>query len=87
MSMTDKDIKLTRHQKQAVKVFNPWNERETALRAALAPATVGALTREQAETLIWASVRAMRQGISIDASLPDILDDIFKPHDLKTVPD
>jgi hypothetical protein len=80
--------KLTRHQKQAIKVLNPWGEKEAALRAALTPAASGALTWQQAETLVWASVSAMRQGASIDYSLPKILDDIFgRPDTAATICD
>jgi len=54
------------------------NDREKELRAALEPATQGALTRIQAENLILASAAALRQGGGIGYhSIAAMLDELF----------
>lgn len=73
---------LTKHERNSIKVLNPWGEREARLRAALAPTASRALTKDEAEILVWAAVSAMRQGVSIDHLLPKILDDTFGTNSL-----
>lgn len=55
------------------------NLKEKALREALVPLAVAGVTADQANTLIWASVRGFQQGSSIDHTrrLWEILTETF----------
>lgn len=54
------------------------DERETLLRAALAPLAAAGVTGDQARTMFWISSRCSRQGSSIDHRLEDILAETFR---------
>lgn len=58
---------------KCIKVFNPWDEYEAAFRQAFMP-VMNALNRQEAETLVWAVYRAVK---NIDHKIPKILDDMF----------
>lgn len=56
---------------------NWWVTKEEEIRAALQPASERALTRAEAERLVYMSASCFRQGLSIDNAIPKILNDIF----------
>jgi hypothetical protein len=62
-----------------VKLKPTWEKAMIAeLKEAIAPATQRALTKDEAYRLIIVSAKAMRQGLSIDFAIPDMLDDLFE---------